>query len=83
MKQDRILIVGAGGQIGAVLTETLRETYGADNVLATDLRPLENQTGPSQTLDALDGTALAETAQKFGATQLYHLAAILSATGPE
>jgi threonine 3-dehydrogenase len=81
MKQDRILIIGAGGQIGAVLTEALREAYGSDHVLATDLRPLTNQTGPSQTLDALDAAALAETAQKHGITQIYHLAAILSATG--
>lgn len=81
MKQDRILIIGAGGQIGAVLTEALREAYGSDNVLATDLRPLTNQTGPSQALDALDAAALAETAQKHGITQIYHLAAILSATG--
>lgn len=81
MKQDRILIIGAGGQIGAVLTEALREASGSNNVLATDLRPLTNQTGPSQTLDALDAAALAETAQKHGITQIYHLAAILSATG--
>jgi nucleoside-diphosphate-sugar epimerase len=81
MKQDRILIIGAGGQIGAVLTEALREAYGHDHVLATDLRPLEHQTGPHQTLDALDAAALAEAAKAFGATQIYHLAAILSATG--
>lgn len=81
MKQDRILIIGAGGQIGAVLTEALREAFGQSNVLATDLRPLTDQTGPSQILDALDGAALSALAQKKGITQIYHLAAILSATG--
>lgn len=40
--KDTILIIGAGGQIGAVLTEALREAHGPDNVIATDLRPLEN-----------------------------------------
>ena len=79
--QDTILIVGAGGQIGAVLTEALREAHGANNVIATDLRPLENQHGPSEILDALDGNALAELVKKYKVTQIYHLAAILSATG--
>ncbi len=81
MNQDKILVVGAGGQIGAVLTDALREAHGTDNVIATDLRPLENQSGPSEILDALDGNALAELVKKYRATQIYHLAAILSATG--
>lgn len=81
MTKDNILIVGAGGQIGAVLTEALREAYGADHIVATDLRPLENQTGPSEILDALDGHALTELVSKYRITQIYHLAAILSATG--
>ncbi|MEQ1745911.1 MAG: NAD-dependent epimerase/dehydratase family protein [Saprospiraceae bacterium] len=81
MKQDTILLIGAGGQIGSVLTEALRTVHGADNVIATDLRPLENQSGPSEVLDALDGTALAEMVKKWRVNQIYHLAAILSATG--
>lgn len=79
--QDTILIVGAGGQIGAVLTQALREAFGTDRVIATDLRPLENQSGPVETLDALDGDALAGLVKKYRVTQIYHLAAILSATG--
>ncbi|MFN0014847.1 MAG: NAD-dependent epimerase/dehydratase family protein [Saprospiraceae bacterium] len=81
MKQDTILLIGAGGQIGSVLTEALRTVHGADNVIATDLRPLENQSGPSEILDALDGTALTEIVKKWRVNQIYHLAAILSATG--
>jgi nucleoside-diphosphate-sugar epimerase len=81
MKQDRILIIGAGGQIGAVLTEALREVYQPDNVVATDLRPLGDQDGPTETLDALDGSALEEIVRKWRINQIYHLAAILSATG--
>lgn len=81
MKSERILIVGAGGQIGAVLTEALREVYGADHVIATDLKPLDQQTGPHETLDALDGAALEAAVKKWRVNQIYHLAAILSATG--
>jgi threonine 3-dehydrogenase len=81
MKHDNILIIGAGGQIGAVLTEALRTAYGADNVIATDLKPLTNQSGPSEVLDALDGAALEALVKKWRINQIYHLAAILSATG--
>lgn len=81
MKQDNILVIGANGQIGAVLTEALREVYGADRVLATDIRPAEAPTGPFEVLDACDGAALAETVRRWRITQIYHLAAILSARG--
>jgi nucleoside-diphosphate-sugar epimerase len=81
MKQDRILIIGAGGQIGAVLTETLRVVYGPDNVVATDLRDLGPQDGPVEILNALDPLALEEIVKKWKVNQIYHLAAILSATG--
>ncbi|MFM7153644.1 MAG: NAD-dependent epimerase/dehydratase family protein, partial [Bacteroidota bacterium] len=81
MKQEKILIIGAGGQIGSVLTEALRGVYGNDHVIATDLRPLPPQSGPTDTLDALNARALAGAVNKYKATQIYHLAAILSATG--
>lgn len=81
MKQDRILIVGAGGQIGAVLTEALREVYGPENVVASDMRELENQNGPVELLNALDAAAMEEIVKKWRINQIYHLAAILSASG--
>lgn len=81
MKHDNILIIGAGGQIGAVLTEALRDIHGAHHVIATDLKPLDNQDGPSEILNALDGEALTAIVQKHKINQIYHLAAILSATG--
>lgn len=81
MKQDRILIIGAGGQIGAVLTDALREVYQPDNVIASDLRDLGPQDGPVETLNALDPLALEAVVKKWKITQIYHLAAILSATG--
>jgi nucleoside-diphosphate-sugar epimerase len=81
MKQDKILIIGAGGQIGSVLTEALRASFGNDHVIASDLRPLNNQTGPFEQLDALNSRALAGIVNKHRITQIYHLAAILSASG--
>lgn len=81
MKDTRILIVGAGGQIGAVLTKALRRAYGADQVVATDLRPLPEQDGPTAVLNALDLQAMDELTGAYRITQIYHLAAILSATG--
>ena len=81
MKQDRILIIGAGGQIGAVLTDALRRVFQPDNVIASDLRDLGPQEGPVEILNALDPLALEEVVKKWKVTQIYHLAAILSATG--
>ena len=81
MRKENILVIGAGGQIGAVLTETLREVQGAQHVIAADLRPLGEQNGPTEILNALDGEALTAVVQKWKIKQIYHLAAILSATG--
>ena len=81
MKQENILIIGAGGQIGSVLTEALRELYGNDAVIASDLNPLEPQAGPTEILNAMDGNALEAVVKKWRINQIYHLAAILSATG--
>jgi nucleoside-diphosphate-sugar epimerase len=78
---EKILLIGAGGQIGTVLTTALRNAYGAANVLATDLNPLDDQDGPTATLDATSAGAMAELVSRFKPSQVYHLAAILSATG--
>src|SRR5690606_31275124 len=84
MKSEKILILGACGQIGVELTLALRKTYGDSNVLATDIRDeheLLAGTGPYQVLDAMDGEAITETIKKNSITQVYLLAALLSATG--
>lgn len=81
MQKERILIIGAGGQIGTVLTEALRAVYGPDQVIASDLKPLPEAEGPSVVLNALDAQALHEVVDKYQINQVYHLAAILSATG--
>ncbi len=82
---DKILILGAGGQIGVELAMALRKAYGDDNVIATDLKdephPLLKDKGPYLKLDALDANALLDVVKKNGITQIYHLAALLSATG--
>jgi nucleoside-diphosphate-sugar epimerase len=84
MKKEKILIMGAGGQIGVELTMALRHAYGTDNVIATDIReahPLLAGTGPYYILDAMDATATLALIKKEGITQIYLLAALLSATG--
>lgn len=81
MSKEKILVSGAGGQIGQVLLQELALRHGKDNVLATDIRPIASWDGPFSLLNVLDKDALASLSQSIGVTQIYHLAAILSATG--
>ena len=81
---NRILVTGAGGQIGSWLVPKLREVYGDDNVLATDVRTLSPdfiEAGPFQVLDATDAKGVGQAVMRFEADAVYHLAAILSAIG--
>jgi nucleoside-diphosphate-sugar epimerase len=85
MKNEKILIIGACGQIGVELTLALRKLYGENNVIASDIRPVQHAllegTGPYVVLNAMDATATLELVKKEGITQIYLLAALLSATG--
>ncbi len=81
MAKDSILVIGASGQIGSVLTEALRNQYGESNVIATDIRNPEINTGIFEQLNVLDINRLNELVDKYKITQIYHLAAILSAKG--
>lgn len=84
MKQEKVLIMGAGGQIGVELTIALRAVYGESNVIASDIReahPLLAGKGPYVILNAMDANATLELVKKEGITQIYLLAALLSATG--
>jgi nucleoside-diphosphate-sugar epimerase len=81
---EKILIIGAGGQIGVELTENLSKIYGNENVIASDLKASELLTSnPFEVLDALDKNALLAIVKKHSITQIYHLAALLSATGEQ
>lgn len=75
-----ILIIGAGGQVGQELTSSLREKHGRENVIASDIREIEGMEGPFEKLDAMDGERLKEIVKKHGIKEVYHLAALLSAT---
>lgn len=80
MSTERILIIGSNGQIGLELAENLRKSYGSENVICSDVRKLENQIEPFELLDILDQTKLLEIVKKYNITQVYLLAALLSAT---
>lgn len=75
-----ILVLGAGGQVGSELVEKLRAKHGNDKVLATDVRELENQSGPFEVLNALDQEKLREIVDRYKISEIYHLVALLSAT---
>jgi nucleoside-diphosphate-sugar epimerase len=81
---EKILIIGAGGQIGLELTESLSAIYGHSHVIASDLRSSHAfDNNPFEKLDAMDKKALHNVVMKHGITQVYHLAAMLSATGEQ
>jgi nucleoside-diphosphate-sugar epimerase len=87
MKKDmkKILVTGALGQIGSELTPALRKRYGADNVIASDVRPdpgtAMTRSGPYEVLDVTNYEAFEEILARHGIDSVFHLAAILSATG--
>ena len=79
----RILIVGAGGQIGSELTVYLRSIYGGSNVVATDMRECRSLAGdgPFEVLNALDATAMASVVARHRIDTIFNLVALLSAVG--
>ena len=79
----RILIVGAGGQIGSELTTYLRKIYGNDNVVATDVRECKQlaESGPFEVMNALDANAMAEMVSRQKIDSIFNLVALLSAVG--
>ncbi len=81
MQNEKIIVTGAGGQIGQVLLHALAERYGLQAVIATDIRPIPNWEGRFVTLNVLDRHGLEKLVEEQGTTQIYHLAAILSASG--
>lgn len=79
----RILIIGACGQIGTELTKKLREVYGTENVIASDIRKGEPEfvaSGPFEVVNALDFNQIESIIEKHEVEDVYLMAALLSAT---
>ena len=82
---ERILVTGATGQIGSELTLELRRRCGNDNVIALGRKAKPSkalqESGPFEFLDVADRDAVEGVVRKYEITGVYHLAALLSATG--
>jgi nucleoside-diphosphate-sugar epimerase len=86
MKKEKILVIGAYGQIGTELTAALRRKHGAANVIATDINIPAHMAEEEDTclyLDVLNRKALDAIVIKYSITQIYLLAAMLSANGEQ
>ena len=81
MASEKILITGASGQIGTVLAKALAERYGAENIIATDIKEPQYDGVDFVMLDILNAQRVNEVLDDYRITQVYHLAAILSASG--
>ena len=82
--KKRILIIGACGQIGTELTNFLREKFGSHKVVASDIREGDDElmeSGPFEVLDAMDYDAVQDVVINYEITDVYLMAAMLSATG--
>lgn len=83
MNKDTILVIGSSGQIGTELVQNLREIYGNSNVIASDIKPHSTEEGPFEALNVLDQQAISDAVKKHKVTQVYLLAALLSATAEQ
>lgn len=81
MSDKRILITGANGQLGRVLADDLREKYGRESVLVSDIQKITAEQAPFEFLDILNTVRLKEIIGDHKINEIYHLAAILSAGG--
>ena len=76
-----ILITGANGQLGTILTKALQAKYGHDYVVSSDITQSSSEQTNFVMLDILNQQRIREVIGDFGVKQIYHLAAILSANG--
>ena len=81
---ERILVIGANGQIGCELVEALAEKHGAENVIAADIGA-RSLAGANcyEMIDVLDSKRLTQVIDDYGISQVYQLAALLSVTGEQ
>lgn len=80
MSDTRILVIGACGQVGTELVEELAKTHGSDRVIASDIRDEAVFDVEYIKLDVMDREGVKNAVIKYGITEVYHLAALLSAT---
>lgn len=82
---EKVLVIGASGQLGSELTLTLAELFGESNVVASDISSPSSSVKhlAFEQLDVMNTKQLGEVVEKHSITQIYHLAAILSAKGEE
>lgn len=81
---ETILVTGASGQIGSELVPALRKLYGVEKVIASDVArpsPVLENSGPFEKLDVTSRQEIGQLVQRYRVKVIYHLAAILSATG--
>jgi len=81
-----VIVTGACGQIGSELVPELRKKYGAQRVVATDIKeppPELKEAGPFERLDVTSPEDIATAIKRYGVDTIYHLAAILSAKGEQ
>lgn len=83
MNITKILLTGAAGQIGQVLTQALINKYGSENVVATDIADNPGLDCQYEKLDVLDKEMMKSALSRHKTTHFYHLAAILSAKGEQ
>lgn len=83
MNKEKILVLGSGGQIGTELVNELRNQIGNNNVIASDIKKPGFEKDPFEIIDVLDFNSIHKSVAKNNITQIYLLAALLSATAEQ
>ena len=83
MSSEKTLVLGSGGQIGTELVEALKTQFGYENVISSDIKKSASDNSPFEVIDVLDFNAIHRITDKYKITQIYLLAALLSATAEQ